>query len=330
MKLFDFDPTSFSKREIFVSGIPTYLYNSDVLVPYIEDFNKKLVSGERVSFETIPVNVHYLVHQRQGDYRHTEAIAYTVLKQYYEKTTLKVPLICVTFDNRNHGMRNIDKERNAAWSSGNATHAMDMVSLIDGMVEDIKLVMDYLPAHLNLEYHLSDEAKANHDTKIRFQNILSGYSMGGHTIIRFANKYPEDVKILNPVIACPDMSSLLINRLMNFGLDSPNINKSWFYYDYNELALTEDQRRHNYPEAFHNYLRKIDKSIFEDFLFSKINLFACFGEDDNEVPPCLSKLWIQIYQNTNPNAEVFTQSGIGHDVSLEMVDKFTSYIVRYL
>ena len=116
--------------------------------------------------------------------------------------------------------------------------------MIDGIIDDTKLIMTYLPSYLNLEYHLCDHAKVHHNTTIKFSNILSGYSLGGHTVIRFANKYPDLVDIINPVVGCNDLSSLLINRLFNSELDSPNFDKRWFYFDYNELMLTDDQKKY--------------------------------------------------------------------------------------
>lgn len=334
MKAFEFDPNSFSKKEVFIGGIATYLYNSEALIPHVEKFNELVEhhdpSVNRNQFNELNVNVIYLIHQRSGDYKFTESIAYTILKQYYEKKEQKVPLLCVTFDNRNHGTRKVDETKNASWKSGNDTHALDMVSMIDGIIDDTKLIMTYLPSYLNLEYYVSNFAKAHHNTNVKFTNILSGYSLGGHTVIRFANKYPELVDIVNPVVGCNDMSSLLINRLFNSEIDSPNFDKRWFYFDYNELMLTEEQQKSIYPEAFHNYLSKEDIEIFENFPFSKIKMFASFGAKDTLVPPYLSKVWMDLYVNTNPSTEVFIQEGIGHDTTPEMIDKFTTWLVGNL
>lgn len=335
MKAFEFDPKSFSKEEVFIGGIATYIYNTEALVPYVEGFNEAVLhhnpSSNINQFDELPVNVVYLIHQRCGDYKFTESIAYTILNQYYKKGNQKdnqKPLVCITFDNRNHGSRKVDDKKNTSWKAGNDTHALDMVSMIDGIIDDTKLIMTYLPSYLNLDYHLSDYAKNLRKTSIKFNNILSGYSLGGHTIIRFANKYPELVDVINPVVGCNDLSSLLINRLFNSDIGSPNFDKRWFYFDYKELSLSEDQKKNIYPEAFHNYLCKEDCDIFENFSFTKIKMFASFGEDDKLVPPCLSQVWTNLYVNTNPATEVFIQKGVGHDTTPEMVDKFTTWLVK--
>jgi hypothetical protein len=38
-------------------------------------------------------------------------------------------LIAVSFDQRNHGTRNVDKMSNEAWRQGNPRHAQDMFSV---------------------------------------------------------------------------------------------------------------------------------------------------------------------------------------------------------
>ena len=80
MKLFEFDPESYSKVTYNIGGIATHVYNSDKLVSYVEQFNKV-----DHPVDVIPINVVYLIHHREGNYKYTEAVAYNYLKQYYEK-----------------------------------------------------------------------------------------------------------------------------------------------------------------------------------------------------------------------------------------------------
>ena len=58
-------------------------------------------------------------------------------------------------------------------------------------------------------------------------------------------------------------------------------------------------------------------------------MFASFGEKDTLVPPRLSKVWVDFYNNTNSTTGVFIQEDVGHDVTPEMVDKFTSWLVEH-
>lgn len=331
MKSFEFDPASYSKNEYFIGGVRTYVYNESSLKPYLQLINDhSFQQGDDGKNNDIPINVLYLAHYRGGDYHFTESIAYNILRQYYEKKPDDpVPLICVTFDNRNHGERLLKEQHNRSWKSGNDTHGVDMISMIRGGIDDLKLVMDYLPSYLNLEYHLTPKIKYQLQAQIKFNNTLSGYSQGAHTVIRFANKYPELVDILNPVVGCNDLSSLLLNRLLGNKQGDAAFDKKWFYFNYEEIPLSQQQQQLQYPEAFHNLLRQEDTDIFENFPFNKVKLFASFGDDDTLVPPSLSRSWVEMYLNTNRDSEVFVQKDIGHEATPEMIENFTSWLVKH-
>ncbi|KAI5955735.1 hypothetical protein KGF54_001237 [Candida jiufengensis] len=327
MKLFDYNKDSFSKVTYNIGGIDTHVYNSDILTPYIESFNNEL---QHPTHE-IPINVLYLLHQRQGDYKYTESIAYNILEQFYSKKsnleTGDIPLICVTFDLRNHGSREIDSLKNHGWDK-NKTHGVDMISSIMGNVIDLKLIIDFLPTYLNLDSLLNlDFKQRNTHYKIKFENIISGYSLGAHTIFRFINEYPNLIKIINPVVGCIDLSSLLINRLKKNSINSSDYDKKWFYYNYEELNLTKEEQQ-KYPQTLHNLLQRQDLNIFENFPMHQIKMFASFGNEDTLVPPKLSSVWCDSYLNTNDDTEIFIEKGMGHDVSDEMIDKFTTWLVK--
>lgn len=305
---------SFTKSTFTIGGINTHVYNSSVLPSYVSTSGSPFV----------PIHVHYLIHPRGCDYKFTEDLAYSTLGQYYSKKDVTVPLICVTFDNRNHGERTVDTLRNEDWKRGNNTHAADLISSVEGIVADIKLVMDFLPTYLNLETHLPERTV---DPKIKFLNIISGYSLGGHAVIRFAAKYPSLVDILNPVIGCHDLTSLLINRLRQTPLDDPSCDKKYFYHTYKELGLTLEQKE-SYPEALHKLLLAQDLDIYENFPMRHVKIFAAFGSDDKLVPSKFSKLWIDQYLSSNGASEVFVEEGVGHKVTKEMDERFVDWLVK--
>lgn len=321
----------FSKSEVFIGGVKAYLYNGVTLEEYVKK-QGDVASKQRPSAEPfqIPLNVAYLVHGRGQTYQSTEGIAYKYLEQYYEKTNLEVPFVCVTFDDRNHGERVVDETRNRSWKSGNAHHGIDLVSMVHGIAYNLKLIIDYLPSYLNLEYFLPPGATDQQKVVFKYRNILSGVSLGGHTVIRFAHMYPQLVDVLNPIIGCSALSSLLINRLRGASLDLEDKYKSWFYYDYSELGLDEAARKELYPEAFHKSLAAEDASIFESFPFGKIKMFASFGQNDTLVPPAISKTWVDLFLNSNLHSEAFVQSDAGHEATPEMIDNFTTWLVKYI
>lgn len=325
---FDYDPASFSKITYNISGIAVHVYNSDVLVPYIQSFNKSLVH-----IDEIPINIIYLLHPRGVSYKLTEAIGYNILSQVEQKRQQHggVPLICVTFDLRNHGERTIDASKNEDWLQGNKTHGIDMISSIMGNVQDLKLIIDFLPDYLNLESYLTDEFKSKHQHyNIKHRNIISGYSLGAHTVYRFANEYPELVYAINPVIGCVDLTSLLINRLKQNDLSSDDYDKRWFYYNYDELHLSPEQQKTEYPEHFHKLLSKQDESIWENFAMNSIKMYASFGQEDKLVPFKLSSVWCDSYLNTNDDTEIVVYEGVGHDITEKMIDDFTTWLVKQI
>ncbi|CAH2352381.1 hypothetical protein CLIB1423_06S05138 [[Candida] railenensis] len=333
MKAIAFDKGDFSYKQFFASGLKVHVYNAESIKPYLETF-KNAGSLKQLKHNNIPINVAYLIHPRDDDYTFTESIAYNLLSQYYAKRgsgASTTPLVCVTFDIPNHGSRVIDKQINQTWGEGNETHGQDMISIIDTTVEEIKLLMDSIPTYLNPEYDLAKSARlvrGYENTGIDYFNIISGYSLGAHVSIRFAAKYPTSTHIINPVCGCSDLTSLLLNRLHRTD-KSDDLQKKMFYYSYEELKnLSDDDKLKFYPESLHKHISEQDTKIFENLSSSKIKIFAAFGSADDVVPPSISSLWIDMCKINNHSSRSFTQEGIKHDVTEEMVDNFTSWLVE--
>lgn len=318
---FEYNNEEFTKKEYHIGGITTYVYNEEKLAPYVTS----LLQQDHKP-KDIPIHILYVLHGRGDDYKYSESIAYNILNQYYSKKDVTVPLVAVAFDLRNHGERKADDVKNQGFAK-NSTHAIDLISSIDGNVADLKLLIDFLPSYLNLE-RLIDPSLKDLNIKIDYKNIISGVSLGGHIIYRFASQYPDHVDIINPIIGCMDLSSLLINRLLQTDIDSPDYDKKWFYYKYDELPLSITQKEENYPEAFHNYVSNADLKIWENFDKNKMKLFATFGGKDTLVPPKLSTFWIQAY--LCGESEIFTQEETGHDCTPEMIDAFTTWLSKTL
>lgn len=86
--------------------------------------------------------------------------AWNKKKQEGEKS-----LICVSFDQRNHGSRMIDNRANESWNGGNPTHGPDMYTLFTGTAQDVSQLISHLPAYLPFR-------PTGH--------ICGGVSLGGH------------------------------------------------------------------------------------------------------------------------------------------------------
>lgn len=318
MRVFSFDPERFSKTEIIIGGIRVFVYNTENLHGYLKNFDSK----EPSTLE-IPINMLYLLHGRSNDSTHTESFGYKIAERYYaNKAKVDIPLVFVTFDARNHGPRMVSEKKNLTWKEGNNTHGEDILSIIDGTVLDLKLIMDYLPIYLNLELNVPNLKQFN----FKFNNIISGYSMGGHTTFRFASRFPELVSIINPVVGSSDLSSLLIDRL----LQTPASGIKRFLQEYDEIGFGFNNKV-LYPKVFHEYLKVTDDAIFEQFPFSSIKMFASFdAKPDSLVPYSYSKTFCEMYKVNNPDTEIYVQDGVDHDVTIEMLNNFTDWLLKHM
>jgi pimeloyl-ACP methyl ester carboxylesterase len=110
-------------------------------------------------------------------------------------------LIAVSFDQRNHGTREVDKLANEAWRSGNPRHAQDMFSQIHGTAADTSILLDYLAAYIFPEQ----------DSVEIVQNLVFGISLGGHAAWQVLLR---DSRITTGIIGigCPDYVNLMLDR----------------------------------------------------------------------------------------------------------------------
>lgn len=305
--------SDFSYEQYSIGGVTTHVYNSSILAEYV----KKVVASPGKSYE-VPIKVVYFAHGRGGDYKVTEALAKKVLGLLYAKSP-SVPYVAVTFDARNHGEREVHSVANDAWDKGNPDHGIHMTSVVDGNVADLKLIIEYLPLFLKLQQHLPKVVIPGHEYKIRYINTLSGISLGGHTVLRFASEYPELVDAINPIVGCASLTTLLVNRQKK----TTDYDKKYFYYSYPELEIENEDE---YPRELHERLSAQDIAIFELFPVKQVRMFACFGADDKLVPPEISLLWTNLYVSSSSASEAFVQEGAGHELTKEMVEKFVDWL----
>ncbi|KAL8916659.1 MAG: hypothetical protein Q9172_006199 [Xanthocarpia lactea] len=111
-----------------------------------------------------------------------------------------IGLVAVTFDQRNHGTREVDTLANEAWRSGNQRHAQDMFSIYHGTATDTSLLMTYLSSYLF----------PSSDREIGL-NLVLGVSLGGHAAWQCLFHDPR-VSAAIIVIGCPDYFSLMSDR----------------------------------------------------------------------------------------------------------------------
>lgn len=156
------------------------------------------------------ITVLYLLHPRLQTQECMAPFAAHLIHSYY--TSLKQSgkrckkgLIAVTFDQRNHGTRQVSEIANEAWRTGNEHHAPDMFGQYAGTAVDLSLVIDYLDSYI-----FTDNTAGTGERKI-VQNIVLGISLGGHACWHVLMKEPR-VSAACVVIGCPDYMSLMSDR----------------------------------------------------------------------------------------------------------------------
>lgn len=158
VKSHDFVSSHVSKKSFTIAGIITTVYGLD-----------ELRSGLR------NLACLWLLHPRLGTQASMEPLATSIVQDHVQRLSkgakrLVTGLIVVSFDQRNHGSREVDKRANEMWSAGNKTHAQDMFSIYHGTSVDVSLLITHLPA---IVFPASSDTIAT--------NMVCGVSLGGHS-----------------------------------------------------------------------------------------------------------------------------------------------------
>ena len=109
---------SVSKKLVTIGGISTTVHGLDELPESLKN-----------------VACLWLLHPRLSDQQSMSSIANAMLTRWngrLERKSIKAAtlgLIAVSFDQRNHGSRQVEPFANEAWRGGNPKHAQDMFSI---------------------------------------------------------------------------------------------------------------------------------------------------------------------------------------------------------
>lgn len=318
-----------------ISGLPVTLhYNSALSNP----IDPTLV--EDASKLKILILLHGL---GQDEERTTKVLAETVLYGYYPlaaesacdgddddngnsdselKKTEVEPLIIVTFDHRNHGKRLVDEQRNKDWARGNDTHALDLFGFIDGAIADLKLIREFLPLHFPLLEQFD------------LDWLISGISMGGHTVIRFASQHPTLCDGVIPIVGGFDMTSLLVDRLTGKGAEGV------FNLPYEELTQELDLDPSKFPKRLFEKISKDDAKIHHDYdtRSGQLRTFALNGAKDKVVVGKFSERFfkrhgIDVVKRQDlikgRTFQAVSYSRVKHEVTEQMVEDMTRWIVEF-
>jgi pimeloyl-ACP methyl ester carboxylesterase len=108
-------------------------------------------------------------------------------------------LIAISFDQRNHGSRLVDKMANEAWRQGNERHAQDMFSCYQGTSQDCSLLLTHISSYLPQSLPQSSS------------HIVLGISLGGHAAWHSLLHDPR-ITAGVVIIGCPDFQRLMLQR----------------------------------------------------------------------------------------------------------------------
>ena len=105
-------------------------------------------------------------------------------------------LICVCFDQRNHGSRMLDNLSNVSWKQGNPTHGPDMFNLYSGTALDVSLLITHLPSYIHFKIS---------------QHICGGVSLGGHATWQLLLNEPR-IRAGIVIVGTPDYVRMMTDR----------------------------------------------------------------------------------------------------------------------
>ena len=117
-KAYPIPPAEVSEQSYHVAGILTTVYGLKELDPNVKN-----------------VACLWLLHPRLQTQACMKPVAASAIQYWSDRhqqtksRKLAIGLVAISFDQRNHGSREVDKLANQAWSAGNRRHAQDMFSI---------------------------------------------------------------------------------------------------------------------------------------------------------------------------------------------------------
>lgn len=181
-------PCSLSKKTFCIAGIITTIYGLEELDGGIKD-----------------VACLWLLHPRLQSQECMAPVAASTINAWREekqkpKRGKTLGLICISFDQRNHGSREVNALSNEAWRGGNKTHAQDMFASYHGTAIDTSHLMNYVSSYA---FPISQHSIVNH--------LVLGVSLGGHAAWHCVIHDPR-ITTAVIIIGCPDYVNLMSDR----------------------------------------------------------------------------------------------------------------------
>ncbi|KIY63537.1 alpha/beta-hydrolase [Cylindrobasidium torrendii FP15055 ss-10] len=256
---------------------------------------------------TKPAAMMFVLHGRHGSVRNRATLA--ILNGLLDgDDDYPNELFCITFDQRNHGHRTMNKKSNEGWSKEpekhNPTHAIDMYAIQTGTANDVSFVIDHLPAFL---FPLGEREIVSWG--------ITGVSLGGHSTWIALTKEPR-LSLAAPIIGCPHYLGLILPRAAKHNIPTDNTRE----FPNNLRALIQRTDPSTFPYTL--------KDAKNPFLGRKILVLS--GAADPVVPWAASKEFVeQLEVGDSGLKEVFVEEGAKHETTPEMVKRLSAFVKKH-
>lgn len=253
-------------------------------------------------------------------------------------------LICVCFDQRNHGSRMVENDNNISWKQGNPTHGPDMFATYLGTANDLSLLITQIEWYL--PYKIDE-------------HICGGVSLGGHASWIVLMKDPR-VRAGMIIVGCPDYVRLMTDRAIRSKVrstmttDPPGMEflgskdfpqaliAAVEQYDPAGILLSEldvyGPNDHEHPPSEEEVARL--RPILEKTLAGK-NIICLSGGKDRLVPYAQSKIFLDWLKRAvdkdngwakdqNIRLTDIIDPNSGHEFSKPMREHAERWIIEYL
>ncbi|GAA5895487.1 hypothetical protein JCM8208_005246 [Rhodotorula glutinis] len=304
---------------LVVGGLPVTVYGLDHLTP--------TQPGQPAAATTKPLAVAFLLHGRgqRSDDKLMVRFADRLVDYSHAHggDATERDLVVVTFDQRNHGHRLVDKDRQLGWlepgkrraqerlAAGlapneldNPSHASDMMAMQVGTARDVSFLVDFLAAAL-----------FPHDERTVEEWYCAGISLGGHATW-LALAHDPRISLGVPIIGSPSTHTLLSHRASTLPPPAGPLPLSPPYFPASLVALFAREDPAKVPLATWDGKRVLVLSGEEDQLVNYVHggSEAFVGRLESEAKGCKVEAWVQ------PKT--------GHACTPEMIERTCEFIVR--
>lgn len=327
-----------------ISGIQVHIYGLDQLRPLLSP-SPCLAS----------LAVLHTLHPRLQTHAYMAPIIRHCLADHYHLpgATPTSGLLAISFDQRNHGTREVSPLANLAFSSPppphplahqpNPTHAMDMLGIYAGTTLDLGLIIDLLPSYLEFHYNPPSAAPDAHIPLPPItQQIALGVSLGGHAAYLAALHLPKITSAII-VIGCPDYPALMLHRLKQCKLvprsaDADTISTPYLPRSFIDLTSTEHSSSlpPPHPQATSSPLLTSPHVVSVDPLVGK-KLLVLSGREDKLVPAELARGFVEGVRReaesvggelfgTGAGIREVVFEGVGHEFTEGMAEEVRAFV----